>query len=264
MNGAIFIKTLRDGYKSILGWGLVLGMFGFLTVLLYPTVRDFEGLEALLDSMPPALKALTGSAEDFASLEGMLATKFFSMGPLVLAVYAVQFAATGITGEEKRGTMDLLMSTPVTRRQVIAEKFLGFVVSLFVVLLLSFLGVMAGTLFTPDIDMSPVRIFEATANLAPIAMTFGALTFLLSVTTPPRISGGMVAVGAAVAFYMLYLLGRMSSVLEPLQVVNPFYYHGMRTIFDGMNWGNVLVLLVASGALFGATLYSFQRRDLNV
>lgn len=263
MLGAIFRKTLYDARKSTLGWGLVLALLGMLVVLMYPTVQQMEDLSKLIDSLPPALKAFTGDVEDFSSLEGLLATKFFSMGPLILAVYAVQFGAVGMAGEEQRGTMDLLMSAPVPRWQVIVEKFAAFAVSLLGVLLITFLGIIAGVLLTPNIEVSWVHVFEATLNLAPIALTFGALTFLFSTTLPYRIPSGVLAVGLAVAFYMLHLMGEMSSVLEPVQVVNPFYYHGRRTLFDGLNWGNVIVLLVASAVLLTGSVFGFERRDLN-
>ncbi|MBN1285236.1 MAG: ABC transporter permease subunit [Anaerolineae bacterium] len=262
MIGSIFRKTLFDTRKSTFGWGLVLALLGLLVVLMYPTIQGFEGLDKIIEALPPALKALTGDVKDFSSLEGLLATKFFSMGPLILAVYAVQFGAAGLAGEEQHGTMDLLMSAPVPRWQVVIEKFAAFALSLVVVLLITFLGVVVGVALTPNITVSWQHVFEATMNLAPIALTFGALTFLFSTSLPYRLPGGVIAVGMAVAFYMLHLMGQMSSALEPVQVINPFYYHGTRTLFDGMNWGNVIVLLAASAVLLAASVFTFERRDL--
>ena len=54
---------------------------------------------------------------------GYLGTELFSLiVPLLLIIAAVATGARAIAGEEERGTLDLLMSLPVTRRRVTAEK----------------------------------------------------------------------------------------------------------------------------------------------
>jgi hypothetical protein len=58
------------------------------------------------------------------------------------------------------------------------------------------------------------------------------------------------------------VLGKLDSPLKSLRAINPFYYHGARTLFDGMNWGNVALLIVAGAVLLVMAVFSFERRDL--
>jgi ABC-2 type transport system permease protein len=262
MVGAIFRKSLRDNRWITLGLGLMMGAIGGITILFFPTVKELPGLDKLIEAMPEALQAFTGEVKDFDTPEGLLATKFFAFGPIMLAIYAVQFAAVGVAGEEQRGTMDLLLSNPVPRWHVVIEKFAAFVVSLLGVLLLVFFGIAAGAVLTPEADMSWRHVFEATMNLGPIAITFGSMTFLLAATLSSKRSSGMIAVTVTVAFYMLDVLGKLDSPLKSLRSINPFYYYGARTLFDGMDWGNVTVLIVAGLVLLTMAVFSFERRDL--
>ncbi len=265
MNGTIFLKTLYDERKRVLVWGLFIAVMGGMTVMLYPTIKSVGGFEDIIKALPPAIKAMAGDVEDFDTLEGWLATKFFAFGPIMLAVYAVQFGAASVAGEERRGTMDLLMSVPISRRRVIVEKFAALIVSLLVISIIGFMGIVLTIAITPEAaDASLGNIFAAMLNLLPIALTFGATTFLFSATLSSRRSSGQIVAGMVGAFYILNLLGRMSSSVEPLRIVNPFYYYGSRTLFDGMNWGNVGVLLLLSALLMAATVYSFTQRDLTV
>jgi ABC-2 type transport system permease protein len=262
MVGAIFRKSLRDNRWITLGLGIMMGAIGGITILFFPSVQELPGLDELIEALPEALQAFTGEVKDFDTPEGLLATKFFAFGPILLSIYAVQFAAAGVAGEEQRGTLDLLLSNPVPRWHVVVEKYAAFVVSLAGVLLLIFLGISAGAALTSEADMSWRHIFEATMNLGPIALTFGSMTFLLAATLPSKRSSGMIAVTVTVAFYLLDVLGKLDSPLKSLRTVNPFYYHGARTLFDGMNWGNVAVLIVAGAVLLVMAVFSFERRDL--
>ena len=87
----------------------------------YPTVRDNPELNRLVEEYPEALKAFIafGGSIDYVSGAGYLGSELFSfMVPLLFLIAAVANGASAIAGEEERGTLDLLLSQPVTRRGV--------------------------------------------------------------------------------------------------------------------------------------------------
>lgn len=75
-----------------------------ITLLFYPFVRDTPLLDELTEWMPEVL------------------LRAFVV-PLVLLAYAIVEGTGAIVGEEERGTLDLLLSNPLTRRRVVVEKF---------------------------------------------------------------------------------------------------------------------------------------------
>jgi ABC-2 type transport system permease protein len=264
MAGTIFRKTLYDARKGILGWGIALAVYFLLIITFYPSIEGFEGFSAYIESMPDVIKTFLGDVQDITSPAGYLSYYVFTWGPLILAVYAAMAGGAAVAREERRGTIDLLMSTPVPRWRVIVEKFAAFTVALLGVLVITCLGIVVGLILTPSLEIPLGRLLEATLNMVPITLAIGALTFLLSAGLPGRLSTGLIATVVVVAAYVLNLLGAMSDALRPVRGLSPFYYYGTRTIFDGLNWGNVTVLLIASGVLLALAVFSFERRDLAV
>ncbi|MCZ7543139.1 MAG: ABC transporter permease [Anaerolineae bacterium] len=264
MGGAVFRRTLGDSWRGILGWGLALAALAFIVISFYPTISMFPELSNIIESMPPFMKAMVGDIEDFTSPEGFLATKLFTSMPIILAVYGIISGVAAVAGEENRGTMDLLMSAPVARWRVILEKFAAFVVSVLGILAIMYVGVVVGVLVTAEIETPPGRLLEATLNLVPITLTFGAFTFFLSAALPSRMPAGPIAAAVVVATYAIYLFGELSSVVASVQWISPFYYYGNSTLIDGVVWGKVVVLVVVSAVLVLLSMVSFERRDLTV
>lgn len=121
----VFLKSLRDQRRALMWWGIGLVALTVLTTLFYPSFRDATGLDELYDQMPEALaKAFAGEFSDFTSPEGFLNSQLlFFIAPLLFLVFGVGFGSGAIAGEEARGTLGLLLSTPVARWQVVAQKF---------------------------------------------------------------------------------------------------------------------------------------------
>ncbi len=266
MVGAVFRKTLFDGWKGVLGWGLALALYVIAIIVLYPTITAIEGYREILSNLPAFAKGFLGGVDEMLSPEGYIAGYVFGYGPVVLAVYGILAGAAAVSGEEKRGTMDLLMSAPVPRWRVILEKFAAFIVSLLGVLAIMFVGIVIGFAFTPQLALPFGRVVESLLNTAPITLAFASLTFFLSTVLPSRFSAGLVTAALLVAFYMLNVLAPMSesAALESVQGINPFHYYGARTMFDGLDWGNVVVLLVVTAVLMALAVLGFERRDLAV
>ena len=112
-------------------------------VAVYPTVRDSPSLDKFVAQSPEALKAFIGfgGAIDYTSAAGYLGGELFSfMVPLLLLLAAIGAGARAIAGEEEVGTLELLLSCPISRRRLVLEKLAALVVettALGVVLLVS-------------------------------------------------------------------------------------------------------------------------------
>ena len=56
----VFLKTLRDLRRPLLGWAAGLGLICLWMVTLFPTVAQASGFAELLENMPDSLRALNG------------------------------------------------------------------------------------------------------------------------------------------------------------------------------------------------------------
>ena len=265
MNGVIFRRALQDAWKGVLGWGLLLGSFGFMVVALFPSIEGMlEAMGPLLES--PMMQVLVGDLEIFASLPGWLGMKFFSMMPLFLAFYVVFFALGIVSTEEERGTLDILLSTPARRWQVVVEKFAALMVALVGILVLILVGMQIGQFtLSPEITIPFGQMAGAVFNLLPVCMFSGALALLFSTAVRTRTQAATLSAGIIVASYFMQTLSEMAGerfvMLKRLSFFN--YYGGETVLLHGIAWENWLLLLGLGVVLFGLSLVFFERRDLS-
>ena len=264
MLGNVFLKTLRDQRRAVLWWGIGLVALTIVTVLFYPSFRDTSGFDEVYDQMPEALaKMFAGEFTDFTSPEGFLNTQlFFFVIPLLFIVYAVAFGSSTIAGEEAQGTLGLLLSNPVTRWQVVAQKFGALATSTLVLALFLWLGLVVGAALV-DLEASPVRMAAATLSASFLGLAFGALALALGCVKGSRglSIGGSSAL--AVAAYFLNALAPLSETLEPIQRLSPFYYYiSSDPLANGLDLVHTAVLIGLVVVALGVALISFERRDL--
>ena len=119
-----FVKTLRDARRAIGWWSLGLIAMAALMIAVYPSVRDNPDLNKMVEDYPDAFKAFLGLGEnvDYTSAVGYLNSELFAfMVPLLLLIAAIGAGARATAGEEERGTLDLLLANPISRRRLVTE-----------------------------------------------------------------------------------------------------------------------------------------------
>ena len=100
---------------------------------LLPTIEGIEGFQELVDQYPDSLMAMFGASDlaNIATPAGYLNAELFGfMVPMLMAVFAVGRGGGAVAGEERAGTMELLLSQPVSRSKLVLEKFGAMTVSI--------------------------------------------------------------------------------------------------------------------------------------
>lgn len=119
----VFLKGLRERRVSMIWWAVGIGLTIILTVSIYPSMRTNTGLQDYADQSSDVMKAFAGTT-DFVSPVGYLNSQlFFMMLPIILGIFAIAIGSDALAGEEGRGTLDLLLSAPLSRRKAVLEKF---------------------------------------------------------------------------------------------------------------------------------------------
>jgi ABC-2 type transport system permease protein len=263
----VALKTLRDLRRSFVWWSLGLAGMVAMLVAVYPTVRDNPALNRLLDEYPEALKAFVGFGGefDYASAAGYLGSELFSfMVPLLLLVAAIGAGARGVAGEEEAGTLELLLSCPVTRRRLALEKLAALVLEvcgLGAVLLVSlWVGARAVSM-----DVSVAHLAAATASAVLLALAYGALALLVGAATGRRGLAVALVAALAVAAYLVAALAPLVGGLDPVKVASPFYhYSASDPLRQGLAAGHALLLLAIAAAAGLLAPFALERRDVSV
>jgi ABC-2 type transport system permease protein len=262
----LLLKTLRDRRRGLVGWSLGLAALAVFTVALYPSVRESaEDLSKLVESLPEGVLALVGGEIDFASGPGFLNSRLFAfLGPLLLLVFAIGFGARTVAGEEQRGTLELVLSTPLHRRRIVAEKLAALLVALSILGGVLYLS-LAGTGGSVDLGVPSSRIAGAVVAAVLLAMVFGVLALAVGCAFGRRAVASATAAVAAVVTYLLDAFSTLVESLEPARYASPwFYYDSADVLRGGLEPGNVLVLVGLVLAFSTAAVLSFDRRDVGV
>lgn len=260
----IVTKTVWDQRRSLLWWVLGLAVLVAITVASYPAVRDAPDVNQLMEDLPEALKALIGESE-IVSPPGYLNSQLFTfMLPIIFLIYAAMLGAGAVAGEEERGTLDLLLAYPVSRRRVVLQKFAGIAVVLIVFSTALWLMIWVGALLV-DMEIGAGRLAAVTSSLALLTLLFAAFALMLGCLTGRRALSLGVCAAVALGAYLLNSLATLVDWLEPFRVLSPFYYFiDADPLRHGLNPAHAAVLLAGSAILVAVAVPAFEQRDIAV
>lgn len=262
---SLFWHELLTRRWAMIGWAIGLTSFGFIYLGIYPSMAD--QMSAFDLSAIPMYEAM--GVTDMASFEGYAAGTFVNFLPILLSIYAITTGTVALAGEEDDGTLELLVTLPLSRWQIGLVKALAIIVTLLIILLGTSIGIMAifasiqGEIVT---EIQTADWLLITLAAWPLALAFGMASLLLGAIAPNRRTAGALATVFFLANYFGHAVTGMATAYEGWRPWFLFhYYNNTRTVFtDGLAGGDAAVLLVVA-LLFGAlALFAFQRRNLMV
>jgi ABC-2 type transport system permease protein len=260
----IFRYALLRWRGQIIGWGGALAALALLVASLYDTAVQMRGqLEQLLKTLPPELMAFVGGVDRVFSPAGFLDTRFFSMMPLLLGVFAVIIGSGLIAGDEENGTLDLILAHPVRRFDLIIGRWLAFCVALLGILALAWLGLIIATTFT-SIKFSWIDAALPFVSLFGILMWFGGLALLLSLLLPSRRLAASLTGLILAASYFITTLARISPNLKGLAQWSSLSYYQGGGALDGFNTGDFAGLFFMSIVFVAFATWLFQHHNIRI
>ena len=261
----IFTKTLWDQRRSLMWWSIGIAALAIVTTLFYPSISKVGDFSKILEDSEALANLFSGGFTDLTSPAGFLNSQLYSLTvPIVFLIFAISAGSGAIAGEEERGTLDLLMSSPVTRSEVLLHKFGAMVVAISVLGVVLWSGVVLGAAIV-EMDVSLWRSAQVVISGLLLGTAFGACALALGSATGRRGTSIAVASAAGVGTYFLNALAPLVDALEPLTRLSPFYYYiDADPLVNGLDPLHAMVLVALSLVLLGIALVTLERRDLAV
>jgi ABC-2 type transport system permease protein len=257
-------KTLRDHRRGIAGWVAALVLLAVMDLAVFPTVHSQAGqLEQFLKAYPQALKAMFGLDAGFGTGPGYFDAEFFSfLGPLVVLAIGIGFGAGATAAEEERGTIDWLMSMPLSRTRVMLEKGLGVLTAVLVaglaLAVVLFIGSPAGGL-----GLSAAGVLAASTSLVLLGWVYAAVALAAGAASGHRWAATGAAVALGLGGYLLTSLARIVPALESWRWLSPFTWYASGDALRGtLHAGYLAALVVTTLAGLAVAVFAFRRRDL--
>lgn len=247
-----------DRRRSVLAWGLPLGLMSAFIVAIFPSVED--SISKAVEGYPQGLKEAFGIGQ-LSNVEQYLQAEMLSLiVPLAMGYLAVRAIASGLTGAAESGRLDVLLSAPVSRARLVAAGFLATAAELAAVLLVTGLLTGLGSVLS-GAGLDAGAAAAGFANVWPLALLFagcGAIAAGFSLRT--SVVTGSVA-GLLVAMYVVDLVGRLDPDLSGLRYLSVFKYYG-NAIEDGIEPLAFAGVTAAACLLAALGAWLFERRDL--
>jgi beta-exotoxin I transport system permease protein len=256
--GDLVLTHLSDRRRSLLAWGLPLGLWSAFIVMIFPSVEG--ALSKAIQNYPSGLKEAFGIGE-LSSVEQYLHAELLSLiVPLAIGYLAVRAVASGLTGAAESGRLDVLLSAPVSRARLAAASFAATAVEVVIVLVMTVLLTLLGSLIA-GAHLSLGSAIAGYANVLPLALIFAALGIVATgFSLRTSVVTGSVA-GVLVTMYVIDLVGRLDTDLSGIRYVSVFKYYG-NAIEEGIDPVAFVGVTVVAVALAGIGAWLFDRRDL--
>ncbi|MDB2281693.1 ABC transporter permease [Halorubrum sp. C191] len=238
----------------------------FLLVFLafFPSLATADvDLDAYVEAFPPAVREAFGIIA-ISSVEGFLAVEFYQFAWLLLVgLYLAYLAGGTIAGDIASGRMDLTLSAPVARRDVVIGRFLGLVplvVLLNVVLpVVAYVGVVAVGETIAVERLAAVHALAVPYHVACVAAGIAVSTLLSRPGVAQR-----VALGGLFALFMFDSLVASTDYAAAGNVSPTAHYDPSAVLVLGeYDLTGAAVLLAATAVLLAIAIVRFRRADLS-
>lgn len=263
MNAALFGQLLRSQRTKLLVVGVAIAAWSVFLPIIYSSFG--QQIKQVVDSgiIPKQLMNFGGG--DPFTLGGSIALGYIHPIAIILvSVFAIGFTVSAVAGERQRGTLEVLLARPVSRRTLYVTELIAALLFIGLILLAAMAGTLIGSAIAgvtseltvsrlPILWLNGVLLWGAIATIALAAsVSFDRLTPALGLT-----------LAIVVVSYFLEILGSLWPDAQGLQPYSLFHYLKAREILAGTvdPFGFAVLGTVAVVAIVWA-LVVFPRRDL--
>ena len=187
-------KSLWDQRRLLVAWATGVAAVTAIYASFYPSAR--QSAAQSVRNLPPAFRQAFNVTQMSSPAGYLEATVFNFIVPLLVLLFVAVVGARAIAGDEEAGTLDLLLAHPVSRAQVIGQRFGALVVSTAAVgaAVLIALLVVAGP---GELDIPAANLAAMSLHLVLLGVCFGALALAIGAATGRRalVYGGTAAAG---------------------------------------------------------------------
>lgn len=268
MNLNLLKRSFADRYVSLSVYAFGVAVYAVFILLIWPSLKEnLATLNQLWESYPESIRKAFGSENmQFATFDGFLSVEYFSqMWPLIMIAFSISIATGAIAAEIEKGTMELLLSQPITRRSVIVTRHFYFELGIILLIAASLIPIAIGAPLVGG-DIAAGGLFSLAIPSFLFFTAIGSLTFLLSVIFSTRGRAIFVSLGIIIFCYALDILAKINDTFGNVHFLSIFYYWDPYRYLHGPSWawGDLTVLALISLFSTAAAVIWFERRDIAV
>lgn len=233
---SIIISALKDKKFQLLI--IIAASLSFLEmyIALFPALqKQAASMAKLLQNYPDSmLKAfnIDKASLTFERVGQYLAMEQFSfVWPILAIVLAVGFANYAFAGEKERGTIELLLSQPISRTKLYISRYLAGLIGLILFSVISVLAIIPLTkLHGISTETSGVLILMLISFL--FGWTIYGIAYLASIIFSEKSKATFAVGGILILMYVLNIVANLKESFHLIKYFSVFYYYNPNVAID--------------------------------
>lgn len=253
---------LRQGRTSFWVWTAAVGFLLSVCVFLFPEMKAQMAVFSKLFASMGAFTAAFGMDRlNFGTLLGYYAIECGNVLGLGGALYASLSAAGMLAKEERDRTAEFLLTHPVSRSRIVAQKLLAILIQItamnLAVYALSLASIAAIGEEIPWASLSLLHLAYYILQLELAGVCFGISAFV-------RKGSAGIGLGIAIVLYFLNLIANIGGSADFLKFITPFGYCDGADILAnaGLDGAKIAVGVMIGAAGVAAAFVKYARKDI--
>ncbi len=258
----LFFHELRRGRLSLIIWTAAIAFMLGVCVLIYPEMKSqMAEVSQVFSEMGSFSEAFGMDQLNFGEFMGYFGIECGNTLGIGGALFAAITGVTALAKEEKDRTAEFLLTHPVSRATVVAQKLLAVLTQIVifhtVVATVTALGILA---IGEDVEIKTVVLLMLSYMLLEIEIafiTFGVSAFLKS-------NGLGIGMGLALMLYFVNIVSNLTEEAEFLKYITPFSYTDSAYIVNEQALKPEYLAVGAALTVLGiaAVFWKYTRKDI--
>jgi len=259
----IAFQTVKDNWKTTLILTLLFSGMAAMYAGMYPAFKDMmaDMNSGIFDQF-----AFIPGYQDMASYIGFLNIEMYQIFyVLILGIILGFIAASMVSKEIESKTIDVLMSNPVSRKQIIIEKFLGLIPMVLVINFVTMIVIIGTTIIIGE-NLNFYYLFLTHIISVPYFLSIVSIGILISTIFDEKMKASIITMALVVAMYIFDSIAELIPDYESLGIISMKHYFNP---YDALKFGEVdtvgtSILLVVTVVILLAAVFYFDYKDIKI
>ncbi len=228
----VFVHELKRNRLSLIIWSAAISFMLAICVIIYPEMStQMNEISDMFSDMGAFSSAFGMDQLNFGEFMGYFGVECGNTLGLGGALFAAMIGAAMLSKEEKDKTAEFLLTHPLSRSKIVAQKLFAALAQI-LILNLSVVAVTSLSILAIDVEANASRLALLFLAYFLLQVEIAMLTFCISAFV--RGGGLGIGLGLALGLYFLNIMANLSEDIEFLKFLTPFgYADGGHIITEG-------------------------------
>ena len=258
----IYIKELKQSFKSLCIWTASIAFMMLVCVLLFPEMKsEMDSVSSIFANMGGFTAAFGMDKLSFGQLMGFYGIECGNVLGIGGGFFAALAGISVLANEEKERTAEFLLTHPISRVSIIAQKLLSVLTQVVVLnIVVVAVSLISAAVINESFEMKEFMLLHVAYLIMQLEIScicFGISAFI-------RRGSIGIGLGLALAFYFMNLVCNMTEQAEFLRYITPYAYAEASNIISEGKLDTALIVIGIIIAVIGAAVgfVKYTKKDI--